>query len=375
MCFDEGVLQAYLDGEMTDEENKQIEGHLVFCSQCRDLLKELKENNNFVQLQLTTYQKQMERLKYVPKEYCHHQKKEKEKKGVFALLKKYKKLAGAVAAAACLGVLLSFAPVRSLAAQFLTLFRVQEVKTTAISIDDLNKIQQAFHENNCDIDIENLGKIENQQSGKYQEVTWEEAASLVDFNIKKPSYLPKDLKYNPGYDLEPANQVAFTLNIENINAVVKQLGGKHLFPANLDGNTFTLNIAQSVHASARNQEGEKDKYLNLTQTKIPEINVPKNIDVFEVREAILDLPVIPNDVKQKLAALDNWQNTLYIPQPENGTAEEIQINGAQGVIVKESRRNGDKYLLLMWQSNGILYMLSGDNIAADELIKVANSIE
>lgn len=48
------------------------------------------------------------------------------KKGVFDMVQKYRKLAGAVAAAACLGILFSFAPVRTWAAQFLTLFRVQK---------------------------------------------------------------------------------------------------------------------------------------------------------------------------------------------------------------------------------------------------------
>jgi len=103
--------------------------------------------------------------------------------------------------------------------------------------------------------------------------------------------------------------------------------------------------------------------------------VPEDSDVNEVRKAILDLPVIPEDIRRKLASLENWQNTLYVPQPPNGTAEEVDINGAGGVIIKETRGSGIEKNILMWQNDGLFYVLEGRNIAAAELIKTAASVK
>lgn len=117
------------------------------------------------------------------------------------------------------------------------------------------------------------------------------------------------------------------------------------------------------------------RYLNLIQTPSPEIKLPEGVNVDEVRKAILDLPVIPPEVKQKLAALKDWQNTLYVPQPQNGTTEEVSVNGAGGVIIKEKLGDGRYYYTLIWQKDGMLYIMNGNNISADEMLKSANSLE
>jgi len=98
---------------------------------------------------LTTYKRQIDRIEPVldskfanGPDREHHIKT----KGVFGLLRAYRKLAAAVAAVAFLGILLSFAPVRAVAAQFLTLFRVQKIETVGISAEDLNRIQRAFYD-------------------------------------------------------------------------------------------------------------------------------------------------------------------------------------------------------------------------------------
>ncbi|ATW26042.1 hypothetical protein DCMF_15795 [Candidatus Formimonas warabiya] len=370
MCLDENVLQAYLDGEVSGKEHNLIKDHLASCSHCQEVLKRLEENAAFVDIHLITYQKQLEKMEY-PSMMVSSRSAQQPKKGVFDMVQKYRKLAGAVAAAACLGILFSFAPVRTWAAQFLTLFRVQNVATTTISVEDMEKISQAFDDQGINLDIKNLGKVENQKKGKHRSVDLEEAKELLGYTPLTPSYLPDNMAWSQELSYEPENIIAFTFDINNLNTVVEQLGGTHLFPENLDGQTFTLFLPDSVTVSAKSGEEGKNQAIHLLQAKSPEMDVPKDVDVEEVRNAVLDLPVIPDDVKQKLAALKNWQNTLYVPQPAHGSTKPIKINGIDGVAITDQ---GKKDEILIWQDQGYFYSLGGENVPETELLKVAESL-
>lgn len=377
MCFDEGMLQAYLDGETTIAEKQQIDNHLATCSRCKLVLSNLEENNNFVNLHLTTYKKQLDRLEPAvdSSSIAGQRPKHNREKGVFVLFNRYKKLASAVAAVACLGILFSFAPVRSAAAQFLTIFRMQKVETMSVSVTDLNRIEQAFYNQSTNLDIDNFGKIENRQTGEYREVSRDEIDQVLDFKPKMPSYLPDSFRLRQDMSVRPANKVKFTLNVKNVNAVIKHLGGKYLLPGDLDGKSFTLSFYQSLKLYADYSQGETHKSLSLLQTPSPEVRVPEGIDVDAVRKAILELPVIPEETKRKLASLKNWHNTLYVPQPSRGTTEQIAINGSSGVIIKETEGSGHGRIILMWQSDGLFFILEGSNLESSELLKVAESLK
>ncbi len=377
MCYDEGALQAYLDGETTAEEKRLVEAHLAACSCCRDNLKRLEENNNFVSLQMTTYRKQFERMEPIVDSGSVLQicKGNKENRGVLALLEKYKKVAVAAAAVACIGAMFSLAPVRSAAADFLTLFRVQKVETASISVEELNQIQQVFYNASAKMNIDKFGAVEKKQTGEQRQVKWEEAASYLSFEPRRPSYMPDGLEFNPSLSVEPASTVEFTLNVKNVNAVIEHLGGQYPLPADLEGRSFGLNFHEALLAYADAGEGDNYRNLRFIQTRSPEVTVPDNVDVTAVRKAILEMPMIPYETKQKLASLDDWQNTLYVPRPENGTAEEVTVNGSGGVFIEEDWGNSRNHNLLIWQDGGLFYILEAANVDSSEMIKVAESLK
>jgi hypothetical protein len=242
-------------------------------------------------------------------------------------------------------------------------------------MEELNRIQQAFYDKSTQLNIDNFGKVESAQTGEQQQVRLEEAGEYLGFTPVLPSYLPDGLEFSRDLTLYPASKVDLTLNVNNVNTVIKSLGGEHLLPENLDGKLFTLSFPQSLLASAGSGEGKDYRSVSFIQTRSPEIQVPDNTDVNEVRKAILDLPIIPEETKRKLASLENWQDTLYVPQPENGTTEEVDINGAGGVIVSENRGSGAGQSILMWQDNGFIYIVEGHNVAGEELIKTAQSLK
>ncbi len=382
MCYDEGTLQAYYDSELDPEEALAIKVHLDQCPRCLERLVEIEQNASFAALHLTTYKKQLDRIEplsgcYVPEQEQAPSGARKifREKGVLTMLRKYKKIASVAAVAACLGVALSFAPVRTVAAEILTMFRVQNVESAGISFQDLNQIQQAFRKQGAKLDLQNLGKVENEYIGNHRQISWDDAQKDLPFQPVKPAYLPEGLQFNDLYDIQPGLKVNFALDVDNVNNLVEQLGGKHMLPEALDAKKFTLTINESLQCSTGRVENNGGKYINVIQTTSPEMNLPEGVDVDEVRKAILDLPIIPADVQQKLAALKDWQNTLYVPQPANGSTEEVDINGAKGVLVKENGENNNYRYSLMWQKDGVLYIVDGNNVGSEELMKVANSMK
>ncbi|MGQ5710603.1 anti-sigma factor family protein [Desulforudis sp. DRI-14] len=55
MCFNEGTLQAYLDGEVPESERERIARHLSECDLCREGLDNLRECSSFVDTKLALY--------------------------------------------------------------------------------------------------------------------------------------------------------------------------------------------------------------------------------------------------------------------------------------------------------------------------------
>ncbi|MHB8172358.1 MAG: anti-sigma factor family protein [Thermincolia bacterium] len=122
MCYDEGVLLAYLDGEVESNEGKVIKGHLATCPKCRQTLAELDQNRAFTNNRLALY------IRAVSRERTAGQKTGK---GVSKIISNHKKLVAAVAVAG-LALSFSFEPVKAAAQDFMTIFRVEKVETVTI---------------------------------------------------------------------------------------------------------------------------------------------------------------------------------------------------------------------------------------------------
>jgi hypothetical protein len=55
MCYEKGVLQAYLDGELTEPAMERVREHAAECGRCNAILQELRENAAFVDMSVGAY--------------------------------------------------------------------------------------------------------------------------------------------------------------------------------------------------------------------------------------------------------------------------------------------------------------------------------
>lgn len=368
-CVDEGKLRAYLDNEIDEKEMKIIASHLHECQRCREVLQELQGIDELIAVPLTSYRSYMEGMEFDCEKgwmgfVQRNNIKFKSKGGFTALLAKHKKIISAAAAAALLACSLSFPSVRGMASDFLRMFRVEKFETISFTQEDLRSIEAQISKGVGNIDLKGFGEITASGELMPKEVTLAEAQQLTDFAVKVPEGF-EEASHHSVYITQPT-QFCFTLDVEKLNSFLASLGGKKLLPEEIDGKTFRIDFHNTVSMSYADKEG---KWVSITQMKSPEISVPQGVDVEEIREALLDLPIIPENVKGQLKAVKDWEHTALIPNV-GGHVEKVRVNGSQGVLTVSS--NG-AYATLFWQQDGVIMELNG-NLSRDEALRIAASL-
>jgi len=379
MCFDEGILQSYLDGEIDESLKEQIKKHLDTCEKCSAKLNELKNLNSFLDNALKTssidLNEAWENL---------NKKINKKERGVFNMFRKYKKYIAAAAAAAVIAASIALPPVQKAEAEILSLFRLNNFKAVAITPDDLQDIKNKFYQaGNKEIDLKQYGDIkvigDYGSSKEISKNNLDKIKSYVGYNFKIPQDVD-NFKLRDSIYVEKGQTVEFKLSVDRINNLIKTFGGNKLLPENLNEKTFKIILGNSVHISSIDKnEADSPKNISygLDIMKAPEIIVPDGVNIDAVRDAIINMPFIPDDIRNQIASIKDWKSTIPVPITDKDTAKNITINGNNGIVV--SRNSGDpnsseisSYLAL--NDNGVIYLFSGNNISPDELIKIAESM-
>lgn len=394
MCFSEGTFQAYLDGELALGEAAEIRAHLKHCLRCRQKLRELEKNNLFAAGRLSAYiaftkegnldlarswQRFESACKMMAKKSVGGGEADSKFKltwkGANFMFSRYKKAALAVALAAALAVSFSFGSVRSFAGNLLTVFRVERVQTITISPEDIAQLEKAFQEGKGKVDVGNLGKFE--VSGKQavlRGVSLAEAKNAVDFPLR----LPEDLPGYRGPVLSLASEAAvnITLDVEKVNQLLKSLGSSKFLPEGLNGQTFTLRTPAAVSAeyTAANDQSRK---IVIVQGRSPELAVPAGTDMAAIREVLLAVPVLPENLRRQVAAVSDWQHTFLIPNVE-GSSVEVTVNGVKGVYIApplpDGGSNGSGMSGLIWQAGGVVYFVGGPGMSRDNALELAGKM-
>lgn len=361
-CLNEGSLQSYIDGELTDIEMKEVETHLFQCEKCKKLYKELNSINSFAMEKLQDYKNEFN---------INHMKPEdinieiKIKKGEFKNMKRYKKVAAAACAALVLTTCITVKPIRAAVINAVSIFRAKDIKSVNISLEDVKKLQNELEKRNGDINIDKIGKVKY-EGGDSTGVTIDEAKKILPFAIP----LPKNLSQNDisnAFVIKPS-KTDFTLNVENINGLLKSLGGKQTFPKNLDGKTFSFNLAGTLNIDYKDSKTNKKIYI--TESKMPEILAPADANIDELFNALSDLSVLPTNMQKQLKSMKDWKSTLYIPNVGD-KAEELNIDGLKAIGYFGS--SGYKQPSILILKDDILISISG-NVAKDDLIQIAKSM-
>jgi len=248
----------------------------------------------------------------------------------------------------------------------LSIFRAQDLKGVTVTLDDIQQIQSKLSSGQGEVNLEKMGNIKV-QGGQKKVSSKEDVKNVTDVKVAFPSVLDVVV---PSVNVVEPTAIEFTLNVENVNEIMKSYGATKLLPANIDGKTFKIDFASQVTINY----SINNKPITIFETKSPEITVPDDVDIDAVYDAVVEMPIIPQRLQSQLKSMKDWKSTLYIPVIESEMTE-VNINGAKGYMSKDygnSEENSESAVI--WYDKGIIYVVSGQ-VDSEELLKIAKSVK
>jgi hypothetical protein len=367
-CPGDNVLQAYIDGELEIGTRKNLETHLENCVECKNLLAVLKENDDFVFTKLEGYRQHFEEVNVPwssqPMERNHNINIKE--KGVFSYMLKYKKFVAVACAALVITAGVTIQPVKAAIESALSIFRVENVKGVNVTLADIQDIQNKLASGQGDINLDKMGSIK-MEGGHKKVASKEEVRNLSDVPVAFPAVFNNE---TPKVSIVEPASVDFTLNVKNVNQTMKAFGANKVLPDKLDGKTFNVSFASQVTMKYT----INNKSITIMQTKTPEIKVPSDVNVDEVYNAVVDMPILPKDLQAQLRSIKDWKNTLYIPVVES-EMKEVDINGVKGYMsLSKGNSENSTEAFVIWFDKGIYRAVSG-NIDSNEALNIARSMK
>lgn len=286
---------------------------------------------------------------------------------------KTKKWVTGSSVAAVLVVSLSFPQVQAAASDFLSIFRMDKVEFVKVTQDDLAQVEGWLNSGKAGemelkgigklwIDEANQGKIDKGEHNKY----YNSRESAEKAGVKLPA-IPSDMTFE-GVDVSTPYTIHFEMNVEKANKLLAQLKVENRFDENLSGKRFSLHVANMQNIWMKN---DKDS-ISYSVVSAPELQAPEGVDMAQLRDTMLSLPFIPNNVKKQMLSIDDWQHTLPLPYLEDGDSKmkEVKVHGQAGVLITNSYNKQ-----LIWQENGQIHTLGGSNSTEEELLTLAKNLK
>ena len=321
--LEEGILQAYLDGQLPASEQEQVKAHLAHCAGCSELLQVQTARAAVVQRHLDCLPRNAKPLP-IPQaqvrfqQYSRHKEVENQKmKNLF--FGRYRTAWTAAALVLILAVALAFPPVRAIANSFLGLFRVQQITLVQVSnelpeqLSQSTQMEMLFSEN-----------VQFDQQGESQVVgSAAEASELAGFTVRQPTGTAEDVEFI----VTPSGQVKFTVDREKLHAILDEMDRSDLrLPQAVDGAEVLAEIQPGVSISfgpCIEVQGDPDDpdshyYRECTtflQIPSPIVEAPAGLDVRRIGEVYMQFLGMSAEDAQAFSQNVDWANTLVIPIP------------------------------------------------------------
>lgn len=250
----------------------------------------------------------------------------------------------------------AFPSVRAAASDFLGLFRVQKFAAISVSPEQLAMLEKIAESGLVPGEIEMI-----EEPGELTAVdSLAEANAFAGQPVKTLAELgePDQIYTMTG------GSGRLIINVEDTRSIVEIAGvDPALIPDSLEGAPVNVIIYPAI-----SQQWEE---IVLVQSPSPLVEYPDDVDTVALGEALLQVLGMDSRQARRLARSIDWTNTLLLPVPENiASFSEVTVDGVSGIGL--SSVNG-RDTALMWQKDGIVFVLSGANIA--DLIDVANSLQ
>jgi hypothetical protein len=369
MHLNDGQLRARLDGQA----DSVSEAHLASCPDCRARLADLEARAARVTAQLAALaprdSETAQPAAALNRFKSQIRQKEKDSMSKTWLIRWRPALAGLVTIALAV-TLLSFAPVRALATQFLGLFRVQQIAVLPVDTTRLSELNSdsALSELIGQFFADSM-KVTKEPGEPAVAASPEEAGQLAGFTVRVWS----GAESAPQITVQDGTAFEFTINRDRAQAILDEAGRSDLqLPASLDGAEISVEIPAGVslaYGACPSLSGEETErlYWNqlrtciiLAQIPSPTVNAPADLDVAQLAEIGLQFTGMTAEEARAFSQNVDWASTLVVPIPRNGHSyEQVEVDGVTGNLIFREAGEGPARYTLLWVKNGIIYAISG----------------
>ncbi len=286
----------------------------------------------------------------------------------------------AVAAAAALVIagLLSYAPFRAHAANFLTIFEPRHFTPISVSQADLDRMRTIP-------ELREFGTVRaTRDRGVSTFKSWDSAVNAAHQTVLRPAYLPAKVPTAPTYRVSQQNRVSFTFDRRKAAAAAARAHAKlPPVPPQIDGATLTATVGPVIVQSygevpdktavsrVRRDHHLPENTIVIAQAPVPAVRSTTG-NPAQIESYLLSLPEVPENVKAQIRAISDPSSTLPVPiVVSKETARAVNIQGAQGLLIGDNTGIGS---IVVWQSHNIIYSVAGA-FTADEIMRVADSLK
>lgn len=263
---------------------------------------------------------------------------------------KTKKWLVGTAAAAVLFGSLAIPAVQAKADEVLSLFRAEKIQTIQVTQQDIAQMQNWISSGKAgEMNLQGLGKVWSNDDTQ-AEKTYASAAEAQAAGFAQET--PEGYRIN-SVSVRPEHTLHFQLNVEHANTLLKQLGSSASFDANLNDQDFSVQWPQTVITTLASAQDGNQQYRH-TAFASPHLAVPRDVDVNRLRETILQLPMLPENIRKQLASIEDWQSTLPVPTfADSGqNIAKTTVNGNEGLFISNNHE-----VTLYWQEKGHVHLL------------------
>lgn len=268
-------------------------------------------------------------------------------------------VAAGLALVAIVALLMTFPAVRAAAGEFLGLFRVQQFAPISVSPQQMALLERLGEQGLAPGEF-----VVTQEIGEPETVdSPEAAATVVGFT---PKTLPNRGELMRTYVMQ-GGAGHLVVDLAGARAIVEAAGADPLLlPDSLDGAQVDVTVHDSVGQLY-------DNGIILLQSPSPDVNYPADVNPTLLGEALLQVLGTEPAEAQRIAQSIDWTSTMLLPIPQDlGTYREVTINGVSGVLLEPF--DADAEAAVVWQQDGMVYMMRAGRMNVDELLAYANSV-
>ena len=253
----------------------------------------------------------------------------------------------------------SFPAVRAAASDFLGLFRVQKFAAISVSPEQIALLQQVAEEGLMPGQVEII-----EEPGELRQVD-----SLTAAQHETGLSAVRTLA-NQGEPAEiwvaDGGNGRIIVDLAGARAIVEAAGADpQLLPDSLDG----AQVDVTVFAGVQQQWADG---TTLMQTASPEVDYPDDVDPTVLGEALLQVLGLSDAEAYRLARSIDWTSTVLLPVPQElASFTEVTVDGVSGMALDSLGGEGST---LLWQKDGVVYILIGPDMPSTELVSLAGTL-